>query len=55
MKVKGKGIYSQVKKIPGGGPQGATFGVLEYLAQSNDNAEMVKYEEDINLLMIWLP
>ena len=31
--------------MPGGGPQGATFGVLEYLAQSNDNAEMVKPED----------
>ena len=45
MKVKWKGIFSKVRPMPGGGPQGATFGNLEYSAQSNDNADMVDIED----------
>ena len=45
MCVKLKGIYSQIQQLPGGGPQGGTFGILEYLAQSNDNSNMVKPED----------
>ena len=39
-----KGIYSTVRKLKGGGPQGGTFGILEYLSQSNDNDESVEPE-----------
>ena len=64
MKVKWKGIYSNLRKMPGGGPQGATFGNLEYLAQSNENANCVEPEsrfkfvddlstlEKINLILV---
>ena len=45
MCVKWKGIYSQVKQLPGGGPQGGTIGILEFLAQSNDISNMVKPED----------
>ena len=33
------------RKIRGGGPQGATLGILEYLAQSNNSADCVNVEE----------
>ena len=64
LRVKWKGIYSNIRKLNGGGPQGSLFGILEYLAQSNDNADMVSPEdrykfvddlttlEIINLLLI---
>ena len=40
------------------GPQGSTFGVLEYLSQSNDNADNVppedrfKFMDDLTILEI---
>ena len=54
------------RKLNGGGPQGATFGIWEYLAQSTSNADCVEPEnrfkfvddlsvlEKINLLLIGL-
>ena len=33
MSVKWKGCQSQPRRINGGGPQGATLGILEYLSQ----------------------
>ena len=45
MKVKWKGIFSKVRPMPGRGPQGTTFGNLEYSAQSNENADMVDIED----------
>ena len=33
------------RKINGGGPQGATLGILEYLSQSNNNADCVNLED----------
>ena len=48
----------QPKKINGGGPQGATLGILEYLSQSNNNADMVsvndrfKFVDDLTVLEI---
>ena len=44
--------------INGGGPQGATLGILEYLSQSNDNADLVsetdrfKFVDDLSVLEI---
>ena len=64
LRGKWKGIYSNIRKLNGGGPQGSLFGILEYLAQRNDNANMVcpeymyKFVDDlttldiINLLLI---
>ena len=45
MQVKWKGKLSTPKKLKGGGPQGSSFGIWEYLSQSNDNAEFVKESE----------
>ena len=44
MIVKWRGLTSTKRKLNGGGPQGATFGVWEYLAQSNDNSNCVDEE-----------
>ena len=48
--VQWKGINSQTKHIHGGGPQGGFFGILDYLSQSNDNAEMVDPEEKLKFV-----
>ena len=40
--VKWHGKESKKQNVPGGGPQGAYLGNLEYLAQSNENANCVK-------------
>ena len=56
MKVKWHGKKSSEKKLNGSGPQGSTFGVWEYLAQSNDNANFVdpdyryKFVDDLTVL-----
>ena len=44
MRVKWHGVMSKPRRINGGGPQGATLGILEYLAQSNDSASCVPLE-----------
>ena len=41
MSVKWHGCRFVPRKINGGGPQGATLGLLEYLSQSNNSADMV--------------
>ena len=43
--VKWKGVYSNIRNLPGGGPQGGIFGILEYLCQSNDNFNMIEPED----------
>ena len=45
MVVKWHGVMSKPRKINGGGPQGATLGILEYLSQSNDSANCVPLED----------
>ena len=45
MKVKWKGELSDKRELKGGGAQGSTFGLWEYLSQSNDNADCVNEEE----------
>ena len=45
MSVKWHGCRSAPIKIHGGGPQGATLGILEYLSQSNNNADLVKVSD----------
>ena len=66
MRVKWHGKISSERKLNGGGPQGATFGIWEYLAQSNSSANCVESEnrfkfvddltvlEKINLLITGL-
>jgi hypothetical protein len=44
MVVKWHGKISSERKLNGGGPQGATFGIWEYLAQSNNIADCVAPE-----------
>ena len=43
--VKWRGFNSSPRLINGGGPQGATLGILEYLSQTNNSADCV-YTED---------
>ena len=58
MRVKWRGQLSSIRYLPGSGPQGSTFGVLEYLSQSNDNADNVppedrfKFMDDLTILEI---
>ena len=50
MPVKWYGCQSVPRKVKGGGPQGAMFGLLEYLSQSNHSSDCVS--EIVNLLTI---
>ena len=58
MSVKWHGCRSVPRTINGGGPQGATLGILEYLSQSNNNADCVneedrfKFIDDLSILEI---
>ena len=58
MTVKWHGCHSLPRKVNGGGPQGATLGLLEYLSQSNNSADMVnesdrfKFIDDLSILEI---
>ena len=58
MSVKWHGCRSVPRHIKGGGPQGATLGILEYLSQSNDSADCVnvgdrfKFIDDLSVLEI---
>ena len=44
MSVKWHKTLSSPRNLSGGGPQGATLGLLEYLSQSNDNADHIDPE-----------
>ena len=56
MRVKWKGFISTLRALNGGGPQGGTLGIEEYLSQSNDNTnfldeeEKFKYIDDLSML-----
>jgi hypothetical protein len=50
MKVKWHGVMSSVRELNGGGPQGSTFGIWEYLSQSNNNADCVEENESIKFV-----
>ena len=58
MRVKWNGALSTVRKINGGGPQGATIGIIEYLSQSNSSADFLnqedryKFVDDLTMLEI---
>ena len=58
MFVKWHGCQSVIRSINGGGPQGATLGLLEYLSQSNNSADIVsesdrfKFLDDLTILEI---
>ena len=56
--VKWKGLLSKSRPLPGGGPQGGTMGIEEYLSQSNNNTEFLdpdkkfKFIDDLSILEI---
>ena len=56
MQVRFNGTYSSTHNLPGGGPQGTLIGLIEYLVQSNDNADSLdpdmryKYMDDLTVL-----
>ena len=56
MIVKWHGLTSTTRDLPGGGPQGCTFGLLEYKSNSNNNADHVpqdmrfKFVDDLSTL-----
>ena len=56
MYVKWHGTTSSVRSLKGGGPQGSTIGILEYLSLSNDNSDNVpekdrfKFVDDLTIL-----
>jgi hypothetical protein len=58
MKVKWHDELSNARELNGGGPQGSTFGIWEYLSQSNDNANCVdeserfKFVDDLTFLEV---
>ena len=45
MTVKWHGCLSTKRDLNGGGPAGSTLGLLEYLSQSNNNADIVRPED----------
>ena len=56
MFVKWMGELSDMKELNGGGPQGALWGILEYLSLSNDNTSYIspqdkfKFIDDLTIL-----
>ena len=50
------GEFSTVRDLPGGGPQGATMGLIEYKSNSNNNADHIptdmkfKFVDDFSVL-----
>ena len=58
MVVKFRDAKSNKKDMPGGGPQGTLWGVLEYIVNSNDNCDCVdvddryKYVDDASILEV---
>ena len=58
MKVKWKGLLSKIRALPGGGPQGGTLGIEEYISQSNGNTDFLeedekyKFIDDLSILEI---
>ena len=59
MSVKWRGCQSEPRVINGGGPAGATLGILEYLSQSNNCADSVdqsdrfRFIDDLSVLEIY--
>ena len=50
MSVSWHGHPTVPRKVNGCGPQGATLGILEYLSQSNNNADCVNFEDRFNFI-----
>ena len=60
MRVAWRGKLSSERPLPGSGPQGSSWGILEYLSQSNNSADNVpeddraKFMDDLTILEIIL-
>ena len=60
MRVKWHGMESSERPLPGSSSQGSSFGVLEYLSQSNDSAgnipsqDKFKFMDDLSILEVIL-
>ena len=58
MRVRWHGVLSSERSLSGGGPQGSTLGLLEYLSQSNSNTEHIpehkkyKWLDDLTILEV---
>ena len=50
MIIKWHGIMSSERPLYGGGPQGSTMGILEYLSQSNDKLQNVQDEDKFSFI-----
>ena len=50
MKVKWRGLLSKSRSLPGGGPQGGTLGIEEYLSQSNNNTDFLSLDEKFKFI-----
>ena len=50
MVVKWKGLLSSMRPLPGGGPQGGTLGIEEYLSQNNDNVDFLENDEKFKFI-----
>ena len=50
MMIKWKGHLSKPRALPGGGPQGGTLGIEEYLSQSNNNTDFLDPEEKFKFI-----
>ena len=50
MTVKFNGEVSEVLALIGGGPQGTLLGQIEYIVQSNDNADSVHKEDKFKFI-----
>ena len=50
MRVKWKGVLSTPRALPGGGPQGGTLGIEEYLSQNNDNTDFLENDEKFKFI-----
>ena len=50
MVVKWKGLLRTMRPLPGGGPQGGTLGIEEYLSQSNDSVEFLEKDEKFRFI-----
>jgi hypothetical protein len=50
MIVKWEGLQSQARPLPGGGPQGGTLGIEEYLSQSNNNVDFLASDEKFKFI-----
>ena len=50
MIVKWHGVETKLRKLIGGGPQGALWGILEYLSQSNNNTDFISQEKKFKFI-----